>query len=91
MLALSYNGSKVIHPRAVEFAYKYSIPVEIKSSFTLHLAQCLFKKKVLKRKKMEERHITAIAHKENLLSYIIPETEETIDLLKIWNWEILSI
>ena len=91
MLALSYNGSKVIHPRAVEFAYKYSIPVEIKSSFTFAPGTMLIQEESFEEEKnMEERHITAIAHKENLLSYIIPETAETIDLLKIWNWEIFK-
>jgi aspartate kinase len=90
MLALSYNGSKVIHPRAVEFAYKYSIPVEIKSSFTFAPGTMLIQEKSFKEENMEERHITAIAHKEDLLSYIIPKTDETIELLKSWNWEIFK-
>ena len=32
MLFMAYTGSKVLHSRAVEFAYKYQMPVEIKSS-----------------------------------------------------------
>lgn len=90
MLALSYNGSKVMHSRAVEFAYKYSIPVEIKSSFTFAPGTMLIQEKSFKEENMEERHITAIAHKEDLLSYIIPKTDETIELLKSWNWEIFK-
>jgi len=90
MLALSYNGSKVMHSRAVEFAYKYSIPVEIKSSFTFAPGTMLIQEKSFKEENMEERHITAIAHKEDLLRYIIPKTDETIELLKSWNWEIFK-
>ena len=33
MLYLTLTGSKVLHSRAAEFAYKYQIPLEIKSSF----------------------------------------------------------
>ncbi|MDD3632475.1 MAG: aspartate kinase [Candidatus Cloacimonadaceae bacterium] len=90
ILALSYNGFKVIHSRAVEFAYKYNIPVEVKSSFTFAPGTMLVNEKSFKEEDMEERHITAIAHKENLISYILPETEKSIHLLKNWNWEIFK-
>ncbi len=61
MLALANNGSKVLHPRAVEFACAYKIPVEIKSSFTFEEGTL-----IAEDINMEERGITAIAHKENL-------------------------
>lgn len=66
MLALAYNGSKVLHPRAVEFASKYNMPVEIKSSFTFAPGTM-----VIKDTKMEERIITAISHKDHLCQFVL--------------------
>lgn len=36
MLAMSYHGAKVLQPQSVELAMNCRIPVEIKSSFSLH-------------------------------------------------------
>ncbi len=88
MLALAYNGSKVMHPRAVEFALKYEIPVEVKSSFTFEPGTLL--QKEIKGYTMEERKITAIAHKENLTSYLLARDGKLIQLLKAWNNEIFK-
>jgi aspartate kinase len=88
MLALSYNGSKVMHPRAVEFACKYQIPVEVKSSFSF--APGTFIHSHIEDKAMEERNITAIAHKRDLLRYILTHDEQLIRLLEVWNNEIFK-
>lgn len=90
MLALAYNGSRVIHPRAVEFSYKYQIPVEVKSSFTFAPGTMIQKETSNKGNKMEERNITAIAHKENLLRLELARDAKLDALLKAWNNEIFK-
>lgn len=87
MLALSYNGSKVMHPRAVEFAWKYQIPVEVKSSFSF-APGTLLQNEISKGNEMEERKITAIAHKENLVRYVLAKDQKLNELLKTWHNEI---
>ncbi|MDP2173938.1 MAG: aspartate kinase [Candidatus Cloacimonadaceae bacterium] len=89
MLALSYNGSKVIHPRAVEFAYKYEIPVEVKSSFTF-ASGTIIQKDYIKDNSMEERNISAIAHKENLAKYVLSKNAALLDLFQVWQNEIFK-
>lgn len=71
MLALANAGSKVMHPRAVEFAQRFKIPVELKSSFSFAGGTLIHQ---IKRnsKDMEDRKITAIAHKEGLLRLLLP-------------------
>lgn len=90
MLALSYSGSKVMHPRAVEFACKYRIPVEVKSSFTFAPGTMIHTIEHKQGKNMEERKITAIAHKEKLLGYVLERSEALIGLLKNWHDEIFK-
>jgi len=85
MLTLAYGGSKVIHPRAVEFALKYGIPVEVKSSFSFQPGTMLKKNTETN---MELRVINAIAHKEDLLRYLLPCSEVLTSLLKSWSFEI---
>ena len=85
MLTLAYGGSKVIHPRAVEFALKYGIPVEVKSSFSFQPGTMLKKNTETN---MELRVINAIAHKEDLLRYLLPGSEVLTSLLKSWSFEI---
>ncbi|MDZ4181915.1 MAG: aspartate kinase, partial [Candidatus Cloacimonadaceae bacterium] len=89
MLALSYNGSKVIHPRAVEFATKFEIPVEVKSSFTF-APGTIIQKEIAKEHSMEERNISAIAHKENLVRYVLTANSELLDLFQVWHNEIFK-
>ncbi len=82
MLTLAYNGSKVLHPRAVEFAYKYRIPVEIKSSFTFDAGTTLSGGELLEKGKiMEEKKISAISHKHDLVAITIGGGHKAADLL----------
>ncbi len=95
MLALAYNGSRVLHPRAVEFAMKYKIPVEVKSSFTFEPGTMVMLTEesyqlVIKEIKMEERLITAIAHKTNLIRYRLEQTDRMRFLMKNWTNEIFK-
>ena len=92
MLALAYSGSKVLHPRAVEFACKYSIPVEIKSSFTFARGTLLDTRRNLINKGflMEERIISAIAHKDGLARYQLKADDALQTALSTWNNEIFK-
>lgn len=85
MLTLAYGGSRVIHPRAVEFALKYDIPVQIKSSFSFKEGTSLYKDMG---QDMESRKIKAIAHKEDLLRYLLPLNDTLLSMLQSWSFEI---
>lgn len=89
MLALAYSGSKVLHPRAVEFAYKYKIPVEVKSSFTFAPGTILHSEmNNTTDRYMEDKTITALAHKDGLIRYLLSANEALVIALKTWNNEI---
>ncbi len=92
MLALAYNGSKVLHPRAVEFGYKYNIELEIKSSFTSGVGTRITASSTgidsLQGKIMEDRKISAIAHKEFLNCYWIKR--DAYSVLNSWIHEIFK-
>lgn len=92
MLALAYNGSKVLHPRAVEFGYCYNLALEIKSSFTLGEGTTILNKSgssmPTKELIMEDRKLSAIAHKENLNCYWIDRSAHPI--LSAWIHEIFK-
>ena len=90
MLTLCYNGSKVLHPRAVEFAIKYGVEVEVKSSFTFAPGSLITRIKIPNNEedKMEERKVTAISYKDKLIRYIIPVSEQVSDMLSLCNYEI---
>jgi aspartate kinase len=61
LLYLARSGCKVIHPRAVEFALKYNVELEIKSSFVDN------KGTIVKRVcSMEEKEIKAITGRDSL-------------------------
>lgn len=85
MLTLAYGGSKVMHPRAVEFALKYEIPVRIKSSFNFNEGTLMTK---VRNNIMENRVIDAIAHKEGLIRYVVSTKDELITLLNSGSFEI---
>lgn len=91
MLALAYNGSKVLHPRAVEFASKYKVPVEVKSSFTFAPGTMIKNEESPKDIAMEKLQVNAIAHKEDILRYLIPSDEKALLLLNKWQNEIFKI
>ncbi len=83
MLFLAYNGSKVLHPRAVEFAWKYKIPTEVKSSFTFKEGTMI--------QDMEETEIKAIAHKDQLIVLSVKcEYPEISQILKSLNTEVFE-
>lgn len=89
MLALAYCGSKVLHPRAVEFAYKYNIPVEVKSSFTFSDGTLLgLGAEGTTDKIMENKTVTALAHKDGLVRYVIRIDSALTSALQEWNNEI---
>jgi aspartate kinase len=95
MLALAYNGSRVLHPRAVEFAMKYKIPVEVKSSFTFEPGTMVLQTEesfqlIIKEVKVEERKITAIAHKQKLIRYRLEQTDRMRFLMQNWTNEIFK-
>jgi len=98
MLTLCYNGSKVLHPRAVEFALKYGVKVEVKSSFTfaegsfVQAANTIHQGIITQgiNENMEARTVTAIAHKDKLLRYRIPMSEALLKTLNSWHHEIFK-
>jgi len=91
MLAQAYAGSKVLHPRAVEFAYKYHVPVEVKSSFSFKGGTMIKNDECIRDNTMEERVINSIAHKEEILCYRIEPDAKALLLLNNWHHEIFKI
>jgi aspartate kinase len=91
MLALAYSGSKVLHPRAVEYAYKYKVPVEVKSSYSFAAGTMIINEESPKDSAMEERQVNAIAHKEDILRYRIEPDAKALLLLNKWHHEIFKI
>ena len=65
MLYLSYTGAKVLHSRAVEFAYKYKMPVEVKS-LPLSPKEGTMIKGESTMENVEKTMIKAVSHKENI-------------------------
>ncbi|MDD4309349.1 MAG: aspartate kinase [Candidatus Cloacimonetes bacterium] len=100
MLTLCYSGSKVLHPRAVEFALKYGVKVEVKSSFTFAPGSIIEnppdmkinypKEQNPKEDNMEERTVSAIAHKEALICYKLLVTDAMLEALSTWNLEVFK-
>lgn len=62
MLYLTFSGSKVLHSRAAEFAYKYKIPVEVKSSFE-NIEGTMIEHK------MESSTVNAISNKDEIVIF----------------------
>jgi len=88
MLALAYNGSKVLHPRAVEFAYQYQVPLVIRSSFSEAEGTLLTNR--IKDNNMEDRKITAIAHKDGIICLTLKHTSLASEVLSDWSFEIFK-
>ncbi len=80
MLFISQNGGKVIHPRAVEFAMKYNIEVEIKSSFNNNSGSFIAKKERIMEKgdDMEEKEIKSITGRKGLVCFDIRLENESL-------------
>lgn len=89
MLFLSRSGCKVIHPRAIEFALKYNIELEIRSSFTDAPGT-----KLKRIEKMEEKEILAITGRDNLSCFDISidntQLSNLFSVLKMNHPEILE-
>jgi aspartate kinase len=66
MRTLAYYGAAILHPRAVEFASHYKIPVEVKSSFKFNKGT-----KIQEKIDMEQPLIKAIAHLDDVSIYKI--------------------
>ena len=64
MLYLTLYGSKVLHSRAAEFANKYQIPTEIKSSIE-------YTEGTMIDNKIEHSMVKAISHKENIFHFCV--------------------
>lgn len=79
VLEMAYGGAQVIHPRAIEFAKKYDIPLEVKSSFTFNTGTFIKKETNL----MEEKKITSLAQKTGLHRFIVEA--DSIQLLQALN------
>lgn len=98
MLTLCYSGSKVLHPRAVEFALKYGVNVEVKSSFSFApgslvtplKSETYAQDRIGKEENMEARTVTAIAHKDKLLRYRLELSDALLDTLQSWSHEIFK-
>jgi len=92
MLTLCYNGSRVLHPRAVEFAKKYGVNVEVKSSFTFASGSLMSPERPtnIKDNYMEERIVTAIAHQDNLLRYKLEINQLMLKTMQDWQHEIFK-
>jgi aspartokinase len=91
MLALAYSGSKVLHPRAVEFGYCYNLVVQIKSSFKISEGTTVLNMGTVHPPKeliMEDRKVSAIAHKDRLNCYVI--NRDAHEVLKNWIHEIFK-
>ncbi len=84
VLELAYGGAKVIHPRAVEFAKKYNIELEVKSSFTFAAGT-----KIRKETNMEEKKIVSIAYKNNLIRNVYNKDFRSV--LQILNEEKIEV
>ena len=93
MLYMSFTGSKVLHSRAVEFALKYEMPVEIKSSIDYKEGTMIgdFNHGIstsLQHGAMEKTTVKALSHKENIVIFNVMITDEEIP---IFNTEIFDI
>lgn len=91
MLALALSGSKVLHPRAVEYAMRHGVPVEVRSSFTFREGTTIKDEYNIKEGNMEKREIIAIAHKDQLLRYRIDASEKSIAMIAAWVDELHKI
>ncbi|MCB5233815.1 MAG: aspartate kinase [Candidatus Cloacimonetes bacterium] len=91
MLALALSGSKVLHPRAVEYAMRHGVRVEVRSSFTFREGTTIKDEYDIKDKIMEKREIIAIAQKAQLLRYRIAASQESIAMIAAWVDELHKI
>jgi aspartate kinase len=70
MLELSSSGANILHPRAVELAMRYTINMQVVSSFEKEEGTLITSKKHI----MEHKIITGITYNKNLLKLSIKST-----------------
>jgi len=84
MLFMALTGSKVLHHRAAEFAYKYKIPLVIKSSTSYEGGTMIVNEEqtTAEDTAMERSIVKAISHKEHLIRYDISLSDSNVPLFK---------
>lgn len=85
MTELAWSGASVLHPRGAHLAAKYSIPIEIRSSFHLDRKGTI----VAGNNIMERFVVTAISHRPKmaiLSGTISGNKSEVFDRLRAWMW-----
>ena len=80
VLDMANCGAGVLHPRALEFAIQYKIPVEVKSSYTFKPGT-----HILHGVKMQEQKIVGISGKTDLEYYSFRIEENLNELLRELN------
>jgi len=84
MLFMSLTGSKVLHYRAAEYAYKYQIPLEIKSNNLFSEGTMIKNEENTpdSANAMERSIVKSISHKENLIRYDISLSDSIVPIFK---------
>lgn len=84
---LAEDGAKVIHPKAVELAQKYNIPIKIKNTFSNKQGTTIESTETLilngKKDFKNEKIITAITYKKGRVQVIIRIDEKSDDTEKL--------
>ena len=95
MLYMSLTGSKILHSRATEFAYKYAIPIEIKSSIDYKGGTMIGNETEINTSEnefIEKPIIKTISCKENVILFKTNITNTTLPPFQteIFDWEIFT-
>ncbi|PKR78674.1 aspartate kinase [Halalkalibacillus sediminis] len=78
---LAYQGSKVLHPRAVEIAMQEKIPIRVRSTYTEDTGTLVTAKKDgLIDRSINDRIVTGIAHVSGLTQIKVEATGDVIDV-----------
>ncbi|HJD63838.1 MAG TPA: aspartate kinase [Rickettsia endosymbiont of Sericostoma sp.] len=84
MLEFASCGAKVLHPRSLEAAIRYNVPIRVLSSFSLPLYHEDSGTLITSREKiMENKKITGITSNKNLLKLVVNSTQ--LNFSKICN------
>ncbi len=86
MTEMAWAGASVLHPRGAHLASKYSIPLEIRSSFNLE-RQGSF---ISGRDKMEQVVVRAVTHKQGMSlirGVLTGQADQHLDDLRLWLWQ----
>ena len=79
---MAYQGAKVIHPRAVEIAMRANVPIRVRSTFSDDLGTLVAKSagSGSAGRKLQDRHVTGIAHTAPVTQIKIKAKEGQYDL-----------